>query len=339
MTSHSMFTVVTTVQEPTDCMAQWSPLLAGVGSPLVVIGDKKGPASFDLGQSDFFSLERQAQLDFALAGSLPTGHYARKNLGYLVAMGRGAECIFETDDDNAPLDGWRPRSLMTQAQEVVAERWFNPYRVFCDQLIWPRGFPLGRVRDPATFVHDSASPICQVRGPIQQGLANLSPDVDAVWRLLLDSEVHFADRPSVCLPPGVWCPFNSQCTWWWADAYPLMYLPSYCSFRMTDIWRSFIAQRCLWELGFGVVFHGPEVVHERNFHDPMVDFEDEVPGYVGNERLTACLAGLDLDEGKANVGNNLLSCYEALVAQGIFEQRELALVRLWLKDVGRFFPV
>ena len=38
----------------------------------------------------------------------------------------------------------------------------------------------------------------------------------------------------------------------------LMYLPSTCTFRMTDIWRSLIAQRCLWELGQGVVFHAAD---------------------------------------------------------------------------------
>jgi len=32
----------------------------------------------------------------------------------------------------------------------------------------------------------------------------------------------------------------------------LMYLPIKASFRMTDIYRSFVAQRCLWELGEGV---------------------------------------------------------------------------------------
>jgi hypothetical protein len=40
---------------------------------------------------------------------------------------------------------------------------------------------------------------------------------------------------------------------------PLLYLPSHCCFRMTDIWRSFIAQRCLWELGHWVVCQAPEL--------------------------------------------------------------------------------
>ncbi len=83
---------------------------------------------------------------------------------------------------------------------------------------------------------------------IQQGLANGSPDVDAVWRLILDRNFAFSDGAPVVLEAGNWSPFNTQSTWWWPIAYPLLYLPSYCSFRTCDIWKSFIAQRCLWEL-------------------------------------------------------------------------------------------
>ena len=78
----------------------------------------------------------------------------------------------------------------------------------------------------------------------------------------------------VWLGPETWCPFNSQSTWWFPVAYPLMYLPSRVSFRMTDIWRGFVAQRCLWELGKGIVFHAAEVVQRRNPHALLRDFAD-----------------------------------------------------------------
>ena len=54
--------------------------------------------------------------------------------------------------------------------------------------------------------------------------------------------------------------------------YPLLYLPAYCSFRMTDIWRSFVAQRIAWENGWRLLFHGPTMEQERNVHDLMKDF-------------------------------------------------------------------
>jgi hypothetical protein len=333
-----LYTVVTTIQPPTDCMRRWSPVLSGVKSRLVVMGDKKGPDGFDLAPAEFHSLDGQSRLGFELAEHLPTGHYARKNLGYLRAMQQGAQCIYETDDDNAPLDSWRPRTLTTSAQPVAGATWFNPYRVFSDENVWPRGFPLRSVRDARTFSHERSTPAQAVYAPIQQGLADLSPDVDAVWRLALDHELYFNQGPSLWLPPGTWCPFNSQSTWWWPEAYPLMYLPSYCSFRMTDIWRSFIAQRCLWEMGHGLVFHAPEVIQQRNEHDLMRDFADEVPGYLRNEELVQTLGALSLESGAAAVGANLLRCYRALVDKQFFDLAEMRLVEAWLKGIQDVVP-
>ena len=173
-----------------------------------------------------------------------------------------------------------------------------------------------------------------LRSPIQQGLVNGSPDVDAIWRLTLDRPFRFEDRPSVYLQPGNWCPFNTQSTWWWPVAYPLLYVPSHCSFRMCDIWKSFVAQRCLWALGFGVTFHAPEVFQERNAHDLMRDFGDEVPGYLQNTRIAEVLNEIHLTAGADSVGDNLHRCYEALIRQGTFPQEEAKLVEAWLGDVG-----
>jgi hypothetical protein len=135
------------------------------------------------------------------------------------------------------------------------------------------------------------------------------------------------------LQRGAWCPFNSQSTWWWPEAYPLLYLPSYCSFRLTDIWRSFVAQRCLWEFGGAVVFHPPEVVQDRNQHNLLHDFRDEVPGYLNNAKICNVLGQLRLKPGKKAVSENLFKCYEALVKHDIFPGKELALLKAWLADL------
>ncbi len=174
----------------------------------------------------------------------------------------------------------------------------------------------------------------RIDAPIQQGLADNSPDVDAIWRLVLDVPFTFERGPSILLPAGAWCPFNSQSTWWWREAYPLLYLPSHCSFRMTDIWRSFIAQRCLWELGCGVVFHAPEVIQDRNPHDLMRDFKDEIPGYQRNRELASVLENLTLRAGQEHVGENIRLCYGALIERNFFPEQELELVDLWLRDLA-----
>ena len=163
------------------------------------------------------------------------------------------------------------------------------------------GFP-SNVYGNAEEAKLELGPVEAVECPIQQGLANGSPDVDAVWRLMFDREFDFDAGPSVFLGPGSWCPFNSQSTWWFRNAFALLYLPSLVSFRVTDIWRSFIAQRCLWELGSGVVFHAPESFQKRNIHNLLSDFEQEIPGYLNNNRIVSILEKTQLLGGPQQSG-------------------------------------
>ena len=308
--------------------------LDACGGRLLIAADKKGPRAYPLSKAQLLTLEQQIALPFRLPKLLPLNHYARKNVGYLVAISRGASCLYETDDDNAPNRNWKPRSVTARAATIDRPGWCNVYAHFSRAVLWPRGFPLEEimVSRKSQFPRRRAKP-ADVFSPIQQGLADGNPDVDAIWRLVQSADVRFASKPSLALARGVWCPFNSQTTWWWPEAYPLLYLPSYCTFRMTDIWRSFIAQRCVWELGGAVTFHSPEVVQDRNQHNLLRDFQDEVPGYLSNSRICDVLAQLKLTPGKASVSENLIRCYEALVKEGVFLRKELRLVKAWQADL------
>jgi hypothetical protein len=329
--------VVTTIQPPTECMRTLAEHARENGLSWLVIGDRKGPAEFTLPPAELISLEDQRKLPFRLARLLPEKHYARKNLGYLLAMSRGAERIYETDDDNAPIDGWRLRECVTEARRVEsvsasAAPWVNIYEAFTVEHIWPRGFPLNQTRRHFADDFAIADQPVRVAAPIQQGLANGSPDVDAVWRLVLDRDVTFDEVPNLLLPRGTWCPFNSQNTWWWKEAFPLLYLPSYCSFRMTDIWRSFVAQRCLWELGYELEFHHADVHQLRNEHNLMHDFDDETVGYLRNDDIRQILESCSLSGGAASLNSNVYRCYEALTRENIVGPAELDLVEAWLAD-------
>ena len=338
----SIQAVITTIQKPTASVLSLVGKLNRIpGARLVVAGDTKGPESFeDHGAAwpvDFLPIDKQEDGRFSLAQDLPKKHYARKNIAYLHAMDAGASCIYETDDDNAPLDSWVPREEVVSSARVVAkssERWVNVYRYFSEENIWPRGLPLDEIRTAAPDFTDLA---LVRRAPIQQGLVNGSADVDAIWRLVMDREFFFERGESVYLEPGNWCPFNTQSTWWWPVAYPLLYIPSYCSFRMCDIWKSFVAQRCLWELGLGIVFHAPEVYQDRNIHDLTRDFRDEIPGYEKNREISRILSSVKLETGESAVSENLIRCYEALTSHGIFPGEEMALLRCWVKDCERLF--
>jgi len=327
------YIVITSIQAPTDSVKKLVQKIIPAQGRLLVIGDTKSPERYELDNMEFYSLDKQLSLPFKLASRLPTEHYARKNIGYLIAISEGASCIYETDDDNAPLESWGYREKQINVRKVSQLGWVNIFQAFSNELIWPRGFPLSEIKDSVNNKLVSPVEELTIDAPVQQGLAEGSPDVDAVWRLTMDKEFYFNGDDSYYLPAGAWCPFNSQSTWWWPEAYPLLYLPSFCSFRMTDIWRGFIAQRCLWAMGYGLVFHPPEVYQERNEHDLMKDFTDEIPGYQRNQELINLLTDLELDNNRTAVGSNMLRCYEKLVEEDFFTNNELSLVHNWLDDL------
>jgi hypothetical protein len=298
--------------------------------PMIVVGDLKSPAQFDLPGCDFYSVARQQAMPSELAKLLPCNHYARKNLGYLAAMRQGAEIIVETDDDNLPgHEFWQERQRQTTAHLLTGKGWVNTYRYFSERHIWPRGFALEHIRDDAPPLSDEVAVDC----PMQQGLADQNPDVDALYRLTMPLPIDFDSGPNVALGKDSVCPFNSQNTTWFKDAFPLLYLPSFCSFRMTDIWRSFVAQRIAWECGWHVLFHSSTVWQERNDHNLLHDFRDEVPGYLNNSRIVNALRGLHLQAGSAGIADNMMACYQKLTEMALVAPQELPLVAAWLKDV------
>lgn len=300
--------------------------------PFIVIGDTRSPEPFELADCDFWGVSRQRELPFALAERLPYRHYARKNLGYLLAIRRGSERIVETDDDNLPHESfWHEREREVRCRYFEGKGWVNVYGYFSGQRIWPRGYPLDEVLKPRADLE--AIPERVVRCPIQQGLPDENPDVDAIYRLTCPLPLTFAKGLSLGLGARAWSPFNSQNTVWFREAFPLLYLPAFCSVRMTDIWRSFIAQRIAWENGWAVLYHEPTVWQERNEHNLLRDFEDEVPGYLHNSRVCRLLEELPLAAGEEQIPDNMRRCYDVFVREGLIDAKELELLDIWLKDL------
>lgn len=330
--------VVTTINAPNPVLRAIAHGATGAGWSFLVIGDTKSPKDFDLPGADYYSVERQIEVGGKFAKLCPTRHYARKNIGYLFAIGAGVPLILETDDDNIPRENWfrRPRESRVTAPRLAGESvgWVNAYRYFSESFIWPRGLPLDVIRADLPAAYESLPVEENVHCPIQQGLADENPDVDALYRLLFPLPQNFRRDRRLVLGPGAWCPFNSQNTCWWPEAYPLLYLPAHCSFRMTDIWRSFVAQRIGWANGWNLLFHEPDVWQERNEHDLMRDFADEVPGYLHNRAMGKALAELDIHPGADAMPDNLRRCYRTLVDRGWVGAEEMPLLDAWLEDLA-----
>lgn len=330
----SVALVVTSIASPNDALRALAKGARKAGYRFILIGDQASPPDFELAGCDFYSMERQRQLELGFAQACPTKHYGRKNIGYLLAVAAGASVIIETDDDNTAQDAfWKERAKRQRAATVEQAGWVNIYRYFSNANIWPRGFPLEHLRKQPPAYESLIEK--DVDCPIQQSLVDDNPDVDAIYRLTLPLPQKFAKAGQVALTAGSLCPFNSQNTTWFAEAFKLMYLPCYCSFRMTDIWRSFVAQIICHINDWPVLFGEPTMTQNRNVHDLLRDFEQEVPGYLNNNKICEAVAALPLKSGVDNIDANLRMCYDRLVGMSLVGQAELKLLDIWLQDLGR----
>lgn len=323
--------VVTTIHEPTVAIKSFSELTEK-GWSVVVVGDLKTPRNWDCPGITFLSIEQQHSLFGQFSQLIPNNHYSRKNLGYLYAISNGAECILETDDDNIPYDNFGKNvQPSVSAIPISGSRWVNIYKYFTNAHIWPRGLPLDEISSIG-IVAQAERTTCY---PIHQFLADEDPDVDAIYRLVNNKSVIFdPDVGNYELSEGCWTPFNSQNTMFFREAFPLLYLPSNVSFRMTDIWRSFVAQRALWVNGRSVVFRPSTVRQVRNEHNLLEDFKSEIVGYVNNKRISVML---DAAAAKFSEPNALTiiarTLWQALNDGGVISDLEMAIIDSWFSSL------
>lgn len=280
------FVVITSIYSPTETvelLSHWR------GWRIVVVGDKKTPTDWQYTNVDYLSVARQIDLFGDFASALPFNRYSRKNLGYIYAIKNNADVIFETDDDNIPFPSAKEKleELINTAyvgynivEKLVTShaRWVNIYSLFTDECTrcWPRGYPLDLINAEQEYgVEEQA-----IQSPILQFLVDKDPDVDAIYRLTSNKSVTFKQGLKYAVDVGVYSPFNSQCTLWFPEAFSLMYLPSFTTSRVTDILRSYLAQRALWTEGKRVAFLSPICYQERNYHNLITDFVEEYDLYV-----------------------------------------------------------
>lgn len=317
--------VVTTIQPPTEPIAVLS-RMAEQGWSIVVVGDTKTPSNWEANGITYLSIAEQHRIFGQISQLIPVRHYSRKNLGYLFAIQNGATLILETDDDNiAGTDFGVGLFPVVRGETLRHQGWVNVYRYFTDALVWPRGLPLTEIGSVPPLGAAESAPC-----PIQSFLADDDPDVDAIYRLLYKGQTRFAKRPPVVLNSGTWCPFNSQNTVFFESAFALLYLPCFVSIRMTDIWRSLVAQAALWKHGYRLSFHSATVKQIRNDHNLMHDFADEIPGYLENDRIAATLLHAIAKIGPGDMQSTARHLWQSLVDIDVVPEKELAVVDMWL---------
>lgn len=323
--------VVTTINPPGNAIDKISGLCAN-GWSAVVVGDTKTPQNWSAPNISFLSVSDQKDLFGKIAELIPYSHYCRKNLGYIYAICQGADVVLETDDDNIPYSTFGESLDITVNGYIVRRHgWVNIYKYFTDVPIWPRGLPLTKISSAPVL----SETLVERRCPIQQYLADNDPDVDAIYRLVLNAPVFFQRRAPIIAGENTWVPFNSQNTAFFQEVFPLLYLPCHVSFRTTDIWRSFVAQAAIWNHKGALAFHSATVEQSRNEHDLMRDFSDEVPGYLGNERLVAALNDerLKLTSRHIPIADTAFELWRRLADEHIISSKELQLLEAWMSYI------
>jgi len=84
-----------------------------------------------------------------------------------------------------------------------------------------------------------------------------------------------------------------------------------------------ITHRILWTNGWHLSFQSSNSHQERNEHDLIKDFEDEISGYLNNHPIVEELKALDLKAGAENIFDNLRACYRLMTDKNYIDKKEL----------------
>lgn len=116
------------------------------------------------------------------------------------------------------------------------------------------------------------------------------------------------------------------------ELFPLMYLPTYVTFRFTDILRGLVAQPIFWLYGYRLGFTEATVVQKRNPHDYMKDFISEIPMYEHTHRVIELVDGsISASE---SITTNLHKAYKSLLDEQIISPEEMITLEAWIEDLS-----
>ena len=268
--------VTTTINAPTVAIEKFQTFKDW---ELVVVGDLKTPADYQLERGLYVSPAEQEKYDAELSRAIGWNCVERRNFGFLWAKDLGADIVAVVDDDNIPMDDWGRDLLVGSDVEVDYYETdlpaFDPLGATNHPHLWHRGYPLQLLprRDYSRKTRRT------VHVDIQADLWNGDPDIDAICRLQYAPHCEF-DPGRFPMASNKIGPLNSQNTFLSSDV-----LEDYFIFpnvgRQQDIWAGYYVQA----RGFKAVYNKPSVVQVRNAHDLIFDMRLEYIGYENNLSL------------------------------------------------------
>lgn len=319
--------IITTINSPRKEIEEFSKIS---NIKTICIGDKKSPDKWGVKNVVYLSANDQNKIFPKFSKMQPWNCYGRKNIGYLYAIKNKFDIIIETDDDVYPYNNFPQKfSRKKRVDLLLGEKFINIYKLFGAKNAWPRGFPLNYINKKASIQKKTVT----VYAPVQNYVINQDSDFDAIYRLISSKPVKFNKHGGFALGKGCYCPLNSQCTLFYPEVYPLLYIPSFVNPRVEDILRGYIAQRIIWEIG-GNLFFGSPITYtaNRNPHNFLKDFENELSLYLQTEKLINILDSISLTH---DINKSLIKIYSVLAKEKFVTNEEVKLVNLWIKEVEK----
>lgn len=285
---------------------------------IIVIIDRKTPASVAERCAHYGLLcptldEQEAFLARfpSMASRIPYDSDNRRNIGFLMALDRGAELLISIDDDNYCLDDvdfvgehLAAGTTIETPETECDDGWLN----ICSLLdsstndeIFPRGFPYFARRHRRTVAEKAATP---ARVAINVGLWLSDPDVDAMTRLVQAPHIASAKNRSLRLGRDTWTPINTQNTAVIRDAVAAYYyvrmgfsLGGLRIDRYGDILSGYLIQKCVKTVGEAIRIGSPIADHRRTPHNLFKDLYHELAGMVLLEDLLPWFTELKISGG------------------------------------------
>ena len=319
--------VITTINPPTEAILKH---IQSKDYDVIIVGDNKTPNVYNNLECIYLNIKAQHTLFPELHQILPQNHYSRKNLGYLFAIKRNYEIIYETDDDNIPLPNFGnilTKDLNAQTIKEKETPWLNIFNFFKDNNnnVWPRGYPISLIGNSSSFEFANKD----IKPSIICGMVKNDPDVDALFRLTQPQEYKWKTDKNIFISNENICVFNTQNTFWInKDLFISMLIPSTVSFRYCDILRGIICNIILNMTNNHLLYTSPNVIQKRNKHDLVEDLKSELPMYKHNENI---LNVISKDISKSDsIKISLGKIYKNLYNNKIIKKNDIDILNLWL---------
>ena len=282
-----IYIATTTINKTTETLKRFD---RNKNCKVIIALDKNSKKLKGLKNSIILSTDYQDKKWPKLSKLIEWNCIQRRNFAILEALERGATQIALIDDDNIPLPNWFKINLLDNKISVqkynLNKNIFDPIGLTNHKNLWHRGFPLEYVKNR---IYKKNKLKKKIEFDIQAGFWNGDPDIDAVCRMIYKPECKFKKKFFPFYTDQI-SPFNSQNTIIKREVFKDYFLFPHIG-RMDDIWASFYVTSKKYK----AVYIEPTVYQQRNVHDLLKDFKQEIIGYTNSAKL--------VDEIKKNSDN------------------------------------